>query len=194
MSVILNTDVDSDLFVTTTDIINGTDTTQSGEHYTLSDYESKTDFLKELKEDFAIRGNHNTPTFVFQDHPITFTPINLVGEHDLDAQIWDFLALEDEDQIYMTVAYAAKFGMVNGSSEKTSVQATLEAAAERSYGKHDNDTDFAYSELDAQGIMEKLPPIIEANIDIDNIAIQLLRINNIAISETPCGNFYFRDY
>lgn len=194
MSVILNTDVDSDLFVTTTDIISGTDTTQSGEHYTLSDYESKTDFLKELKEDFAIRGNHNTPTFVFQDHPITFTPVNLVGEHDLDAQIWDFLALEDEDQIYMTVAYAAKFGMVNGSSEKTSVQATLVAAAERSYGKHDNDADFAYSELDAQGIMEKLPPIIEANIDIDNIAIQLLRINNIAISETPCGNFYFRDY
>ena len=194
MLKVLNSSVDSGVFVTTTAIIDGSDTTQTGEYYTLSDFENKTDFMKEIKEDFAVRGSLAAPTFVFQDHPTTFTPLNLVGEHDLDAQIWDFLELNDDDELNMTVAFASAYGMQHGDSHRNAVSATLEAARERSYGQHSNDVDFAYSELESQGIMQKLPPIIENNLAIDDIAISLMRSNNIAVTKTPNGNFYFRDY
>ena len=194
MSKPLNTAVDSTLFVTTTAIMDGSDTTHVGEHYTLSDFESKSAFFKEIKEDFAIRGSMVTPTFVFLDVPITFKPLNLVSDNDLDAQIWQFLEIEDEEQLDMTVAFAAIFGMECGSKEKSAVEATRELAESRYFGKHDNDVDYAYSELEAKGFMENLPPIIENNLDIDNIASQLIMNDNVKISETPNGRFYFRSY
>lgn len=194
MSKPLNTAVDSGLFVSTTAIMDGSDTTKTGEYYTLSDFENKSAFLKEIQEDYAVRGSMVTPTFVFSDVPTTFKPLNLIGDNDLDAQVWQFLEIEDEDQLDMTVAFAAIFGMENGSKEKSAVEATRELAESRYFGKHDNDVDYAYSELENRGFMENLPPIIENNLDIDTIASQLIMNDNVKISEIPNGRFYFRSY
>lgn len=190
MSIKLNTNVESEIFVTTAEAIAAN--AQAGGYYTLAEFENKAAFLEEINADFAEEGKPTT--FIFSELPPVFEPLDLISDGDIDAQMWSLLAIEDEDDIDVVVAFAAAFGMAEASEDMNAVEATLELAKSRFYGKYDGDVEYAYADLENSGFMENLPPIIENNLDIDSIAAELKQTNNIKVSETPNGNFYFRDH
>lgn len=190
MTIKLNTTVDSEVFVTTAQAVVAN--AHAGDYYTLAEFEDKAAFLEKINADFAEEGKPST--FIFSELPPVFEPLDLLSDGDIDAQLWELLAVEDEDDIDVVVAFAAAFGMAEASEDMNAVEVTLELAKSRLYGKYDSDVEYAYADLESSGFMENLPPIIENNLDIDSIAAELKQANNVKVSEIPNGNFYFRDH
>ena len=79
--------------------------------------------------------------------------------------------------------------MVN---EKINVINTLEMASESFSGNYVSREEWAYNELEDRGIMEKLPPIIENNLDIESIAAEMMQADDVKVVETEAGSFYFK--
>lgn len=65
----------------------------SGEWLDLADYNDKDGFLNACRE---LHKDESDPEFMFQDHEDI--PRHLISESSIDARIWDWLALDNNDQ------------------------------------------------------------------------------------------------
>ena len=147
----------------------------------LMDYQNKNQFIAAVKKAILDATGETKPEirFEFEDAEI-FEGTNLLSEKHVDEVVFEYLSLEIEDVIGMTLAFATLY-----PEEKGNVSELRELAEERNFGCHDDINDFAYEFLDKKGFMNNLPVIIENNIDIDAIAEGLM------MTHKTLNNWYF---
>lgn len=160
--------------------------------YALAEYPSKAEFLVEMLDDLqAGIGSDEPINFSFHEIPDNFAKMGLITLNNINEAVWEVLELTDE-QIDMLAAWVSIKDFDLGSDEKINVINTLEMASESFSGNYVSREEWAYNELEDRGIMEKLPPIIENNLDIESIAAEMMQADDVKVVETEAGSFYFK--
>lgn len=144
-----------------------------GTWFDLSEYKTKGDFLRAAKE-FAIEelGDSHPELRFYNYSGGDLETEGLISKTNIEARVWEYLSLEDWENINMTRAFEVLYA--EEAKELGSVSKVHEIANERSCGYHTSIEDFGYAYLDEMGYMKDLPAIIEANLDIDALSTSLI--------------------
>jgi antirestriction protein len=112
-----------------------------GKWLDLEDYADKSEFLAACAE---LHKDEADPEFMFQDYE--GIPAGMISESHIDEEVWEWLALDDDDKELLAV-YRAEIDS----------DGTLEQAREAFQGKYKDEEDWAYEFMDSTGGLEGMP-------------------------------------
>jgi antirestriction protein len=107
----------------------------------LEDYADAGEFYAAARE---LHKDEEDPELMFQD--FEGIPAGMVSECSIDAEVWDWLALDDDDQELLAVY-----------RENISDEGTIEDARERYQGQFDSAEDWAENFLEETGALAEIP-------------------------------------
>lgn len=111
-----------------------------GKWLKLDDYASYDDFLKAALE---LHKDEEDPELMFQD--FEGFPKRYYGESSIDADLWDWLALDEDDRELLEIYI----------DEVNDEKATIEQARDAFQGKYDSEEDWAANFIDDAGLSEE---------------------------------------
>lgn len=120
----------------------------------LDDYADKEDFLKACAE---LHNDEHDPELMFQDHE--GIPEGMISESSINEEVWDFLAMSDEEQELLTL-YRAEIDS----------DATLETAQENYAGTFNSEEDWAYDYIESTGLLHDCPDTLKNYFDYEAYA------------------------
>lgn len=157
-----------------------------GKWMTLGDYQNKEDFTKTAKA-FCIKSLECDGDLYFVDVQPDFNIDGLITKTDIDSSVWEFIALDDTDDIKMVQAYISCY-QIDGN-----IKQTLKTANKVFYGHFSNaaelgreyrhDLNVTPTTTD-RGIFEGLDITCLSNNDM---AVQLMK------HMSECDGYYFWD-
>ena len=109
-----------------------------GEWVDLEDYDTEDAFYERCAE---IHADEEDPEFMFQD--FEGFPKDYYGESGLDAEIWEWLELDDDDRELWAAAQAC-FGEISFKNAQDAFQ-----------GQYDSDEEFAQEMADDCGMLDR---------------------------------------
>lgn len=130
-----------------------------GKWLDLSAYNDETEFLEACA---ALHSDESDPEFMFQDYE--GFPSEFYSESGLSADLWDWLALSDDDREVLT-AFIECVGSHYG--------ATLEMAQEAYRGEYASEIDFAYDFVEDCGFLKECPTELRDYFDYEAYARDL---------------------
>ena len=137
----------------------------------LDQFASEDEFLAYCAE---LHKDENDPEFMYQD--FENFPEEYYSESGINPDLWDYLALDDDDRA-MFEAY-----------QKAGFDGGIDDARDRYYGYHESDYDFACDMLENTGDINSIPEHLQFYFDYDKYARDLM------ISDFSSGNnHYFRN-
>ncbi len=125
----------------------------------LDQFANEDEFLAYCAE---LHKDENDPEFMYQD--FENFPDVFYSESGLDSELWDFLALDDNDRDLLEA-----FKECFGSSENS-----IEDAQNAYYGQFDSDQDFAEELLASTGDLESIPENLRYYFDFEKYARDLM--------------------
>ena len=126
----------------------------AGKWLDLEDYSDKDEFLQACAE---LHKDESDPEFMFQDHE--GIPRGMISESSIDAEVWDWLDLDDDDKELLAV-YRADIDS----------DGDIDAAREAFAGKYDDAEDWARSFLDDTGSLNEIPEHLRYYFDFEAYA------------------------
>jgi antirestriction protein len=125
-----------------------------GAWLTLTDYADQESFLAACAE---LHKDEPDPELMFQDHE--HIPEGMISESSIEAELWDWLALGDEDKELLAVY-----------RKHVDQTGTLEQARGAFMGTFESKEDWAESYLDDTGLIKELPKSLQNYIDFERYA------------------------
>jgi antirestriction protein len=120
----------------------------------LEDYSDKEDFLAACHE---LHKDESDPELMFQD--FEGIPEGMVSESHIDAEVWEVLAMPEEDRELLTLY-----------RENCDRDATLEDAKDRYCGTYASEADWAEEFLEESGALKEVPKSLRYCIDFEKYA------------------------
>ena len=143
----------------------------AGKHFDLSDFSDKEEFIEAAQEYMSKTWGDHDPELAFPDYEIPFNDENLISEGHISSELWEVMAL-DEDDLKMVEAFIGAFG----NYENQSVSELLEQAQGKLRGQWESDSDMAYDHVEETGaISADTPDFIRNAIDYDSVAECLMQ-------------------
>lgn len=125
-----------------------------GEWLDLSDYANKDDFLEACAK---LHSDEADPELMFQDWEDI--PARFIGESHIDEQIWDWLALSEDEREIVAIYI-----------DQVDQNSPVETALESYEGEHDSAEDWARDFWDQTGMFSQVPEFAQNYIDYEQFA------------------------
>ena len=169
------------VFVTTYNtLITDGEETEIGKWFNLKDFADHEEFMAAAMAYAQTEIGEENPDVMFPHEKTSFDSHHFIGTQRVREDIWDLLALSDED-IALVEAYQMAF-----DKWKTSVDCLLEQAKELFIGKFESDVDFAMHLFADKA--KSLPMPFCSNIDWQGVAV------DVAAQYFVYNNHYFQPY
>jgi len=125
-----------------------------GEWLELEDYSSKEEFLEACAQ---LHKDEHDPEFMFQDYESI--PLGMISESHIDAEVWDWLDMDDEDKELLAL-YRAEIDS----------EGTIEQARDTFEGKYKDEEDWAYEFMQSTGGLDGMPENLRTYFDYEAFA------------------------
>jgi antirestriction protein len=125
-----------------------------GEWMILEGYTDKEDFLAACA---TLHCDEEDPEFMFQD--FEGIPRHLVSESDISSDIWDWLALPDDDKLLLSMYW-----------KHVDKEGDISDAQDKFLGRYKDPADYAYSHYEETGLLNEIPEFIRGHIDWEGVA------------------------
>lgn len=150
----------------------------TGKWFDLSEHLDKESFIDSATEYAQNILGDEDPELCFSDNELSIENNELVSESHVSDKVWEYLKLDNVDDIELLEAYTAL-----NNDEKLTLKELLEKAQDYLIMKTDNVEDLAeYFHSDE---LEKMPSSLSAYVDLEKLG------NDIAINLTSHNDFYF---
>ena len=125
-----------------------------GSWLNLADYADREEFLAACAD---LHKDEHDPEFMFQDHE--GIPEGMISESSVEDQLWDWLALDDDDKELVAVY-----------RKHVDQAGTIEQAHDAFMGTFESKEDWAESYLDDTGLIREVPEGLQGYIDYGKYA------------------------
>ena len=157
-----------------------------GKWMTLGDYQDKQSFIQDAKA-FCTESLECDGDLYFVDVQPDFNVDELITKTNIDSTVWDFIALDDADDIKTVQSYIACYEI------DENIKQTLKTANKAFYGHFESDSDMA-ADIRYDLCYKNLPADrgVFNNLDITKLTNQEMA-GELMKHMSVCDNYYFWD-
>ena len=146
-----------------------------GKWFELNDYDNRADFMTAATDYIAAQFKAEPSDIRFTNNSLNFETMGMVNQHDIQAEVWGLLAINDEAEICLLNAYIAEFGMVNNDTKQNDIQGAYQAAKAKHQGVYHKQSDFVLDYLNSNGLLDNVSPLIKDNLDLAAIGLVVMK-------------------